>query len=118
MTPDLIHGDAPEIVLGQEALIAPGVRGYMIDEGEALWVPLVVSEHPGTGDVSRFLDALPRDRTVKFPTIISPRLEGMLARRGFLRSVEDVEIAGWGIESIEVWTRIAASALPLSQEAE
>jgi hypothetical protein len=95
------HSDPTEIIPGQEPQIAPGVRGCMIDDGGALWVPLIFADRPGTGDVGRFLDSLPRHRTVKFPTVLSRRLEGMLQRRGFRPTVEDTPELG----PVEVWTR-------------
>lgn len=82
--------------------LAPGVLGYAVETDEALFVPAIMAERPGRGDVGRFLDSLPRDRTVKVPAVLSPRLAGMLDRRGFKRKVEwAAEFA----EYVEVWVR-------------
>jgi len=68
--------------------LAPGVYGYTMEHEGALYVPLLVAENPGTGQVRAYLDSLPRDRTVKFPCVISSILEAALLRRGFVPSVE------------------------------
>lgn len=87
--------------------LAPGVQGYTLDLEGQLWVPLVISEDPGQGNVSRYLDNLPRNRTVRFPNVISPRLERMLERRGF-RLVFDIT-EEWG--AVPVWERAGEDAL-------
>ena len=82
--------------------LAPGVVGYTVDVGPDLYVPLIEASKPGSGDVGRYLDSLPRDRRVVVPNVISARLEGMLARRGFSATVEwaaDFE------EYVEIWER-------------
>ena len=71
-----------------EQLLAPGVRGHYFDTPEGIYIPVITADHPGSGDVSRFLDALPKDRPVKFPTVISGKLRGMLLRRGFIDGQE------------------------------
>lgn len=71
------------IIPGQEPLLAPGVRGYTVECDGELWIPVVFAEREGAGDVGRYLDTLPKDKTVIFPTVLSARLEGMLKRRGF-----------------------------------
>lgn len=69
---------------GQEPEIAPGVRGYVMEDQKGVfWIPLIRASTPGNGDVGRFLDDLPTDRSIVFPTILSPKLQGMLHRRGF-----------------------------------
>lgn len=55
----------------------------------ALWVPLVIAEKPGNGDVGRYLDSLPGDRRVVFPNVISDVLIGMLKRRGFTEVINE-----------------------------
>lgn len=93
----------PELLtLGQEPEIALGVRGYTIEHNDALYVPLVIATRPGEGDVARFLDGLPVDRTVKFPNVINRQLAGMLHRRGFRLTHEFDETLG---ESVAVWVR-------------
>ena len=65
--------------MGNEPEIAPGVRGYAIESDGWIFIPLVIGA--GDGSVGRFLDSV-TPRCV-FPTVISPRLRGMLERRGF-----------------------------------
>lgn len=76
--------------------LAPGVIGYTVEHAGALYIPMIEAEHAGSGAVGRYLDSLPRDRTVKVPTVISARLAGMLERRGFQ------EVAEWAPEVGEV----------------
>ena len=71
------------IAMGETEL-APGVWGYTVENEQGLWVPIINAENPGSGDVSRYLDGLPKDRPVHFPCVISERLAGMLLRRGFV----------------------------------
>lgn len=72
-----------------EPVIGVGVRGAAFDLPTGIYIPLIRAEREGSGDVGRFLDALPRDRRVVFPGVISQRLRGMLERRGFVNAVED-----------------------------
>lgn len=74
---------------GQEPLLFKGVRGCAFDLPAGIYIPMVRAERPGSGDVSRFLDALPRDQRVVFPTVISPKLAEMLLRRGFFETTDD-----------------------------
>jgi len=73
---------------GHEPRLAPGVRGYTVWSHGELYVPLVIAEREGSGDVGRYLDTLPLDRVVKFPSVLSERLAGMLLRRGFAPATE------------------------------
>jgi len=73
---------------GHEPRLAPGVRGYTVWSHGELYVPLVIADHEGRGDVARYLDTLPTDRVVKFPTVVSVRLIDMLLRRGFAWATE------------------------------
>ena len=82
--------------------LAEGVVGYSIEDGGATCFPVVDSTERGKGHVSRFLDGLPKDRTIKFPTVISPILRGMLTRRGFKIVKEWAEEFG---EHAEVFVR-------------
>lgn len=68
---------------GIERELAPGVLGYTFAEPDTTYVPLVIAKNPGNGDVSRWLDSLPRDRSYCFPNVINATLDGMLRRRGF-----------------------------------
>lgn len=76
------------ITLGAEPLLAPGVRGTAFDTPAGIYIPLITADDEGSGAVGAFLDALPTDRRVVFPNVISARLEGMLVRRGFTPGVE------------------------------
>lgn len=71
-----------------EELLAAGVYGSRFDTPEGIYLPVISAARPGTGDVGRFLDALPKDRRVVFPTVMSPILRGMLLRRGFADALE------------------------------
>lgn len=70
-------------VPGDEPLLAEGVRGHAFNEPNGIWIPVIYAITPGSGDVSRFLDRLPRERAVWFPSVINAQLAAMLARRGF-----------------------------------
>jgi hypothetical protein len=89
-----------ELILGEEPELAPGVRGYSVDVDGELYIPLVIAEKPGNGDVGRFLNSLPVDKIVKFPNVLNRRLAGMLHRRGFVTHVEDSELG-----LVKVWVR-------------
>lgn len=80
-------------------LLAPGVRGWAIEQGARIAIPMMIAERPGSGDVGRFLDSLSARCVI--PCVISIRLEGMLWRRGFRPTVERDE-AG---DLIDVWRR-------------
>lgn len=67
--------------IGEEGLIAPGVRGYAVLWRGKIYIPAIIAEKEGSGDVGRFLDSL-SPRCV-IPTVTSRRLMGMLIRRGF-----------------------------------
>lgn len=61
--------------------LAPGVRGFAEYRGDEIYIPLIVAEVKGNGDVGRFLDGLtPRCVIIE---VTSPRLEEMLKRRGW-----------------------------------
>ena len=71
------------VVPGQEPEIAPGVHGIAFDMTSGIYIAMVRASQEGNGDVSRFLDGLPRDRRVVFPNVIHTRLHRMLQKRGF-----------------------------------
>lgn len=75
------------IEMGQEPVLAPGVRGVLFDEDDGIWIAMIRAEKPGSGDVSRYLDALPEDRRVVFSNVLSERLSQMLVRRGYVEEV-------------------------------
>lgn len=76
---------------GKEPVLSVGVRGCALDLPEGIYIPLIRAEVPGDGRVGQFLDSLPRDRRVVFPTVISGKLAGMLTRRGFVDAYESGE---------------------------
>lgn len=73
---------------GEEPLVAPGVRAMVFDTPEGIYIPMIIADREGSGDVGRYLDSLPKDRRLVFPTVISARLRGMLERRGFRETTE------------------------------
>lgn len=80
-----IEGDP--IDMGNEPILAPGVRGVLFDRADGIWIPYIRAENPGSGDVGRYLDSLPTDRRILFPTVLSPRLREMLERRGYVHAM-------------------------------
>jgi hypothetical protein len=65
--------------------VADGVLAHVLDNGVWVEVRGVLSDTPRIpGAVGRWLDTLPHDRRVIVPAVISDRLRGMLARRGFV----------------------------------
>lgn len=81
--------------------LAPGVLGYTVEQGGALYVPFIMAETEGSGDVGRYLDSLPTDRSVRFPNVTSDRLRGMLYRRGYAPVWEYAEEFGEYVEVVE-----------------
>lgn len=65
-------------------LLAPGVVGVILDEPHLLHLFWLEALHPGRGEVSHYLDQLPRDKTIHAHTVLNPKMKGMLARRGFV----------------------------------
>ncbi len=94
----------PEILeMGKEPILGLGVRGYIVEEHDAIYIPLIIADKPGNGDVGRYLDSLSRSRTIRIPNVLNPILEGMLERRGFCLTIEDDPDYG----AVEVWERKA-----------
>jgi hypothetical protein len=63
--------------------LAPGVKGFAYQQGDEVWITLIVADKKGAGDVGRFLDRLsPRCVIVD---VTSKRLEAMLVRRGWVK---------------------------------
>lgn len=93
--------------MGEEKL-AEGVYGCIFDTPEGIYIPVITAGDPGNGDVGRFLDSLPRDRDVKFPCVISPILDGMLRRRGF---VDGKEFSEEFQEDVEMLVRARTGAV-------
>ena len=92
--------------LAELDLLGPGVRGYAQEHRGELWVSVVWAEREGSGDVGRWLDTLPKDRTVVFSRVLSARLAGMLDRRGFRPEVVLADVQG-GQEVLETYVRRA-----------
>lgn len=86
--------------LGLE-LIAPGVAGYGVQTKEAIYFPVIEALHPGNGDVGRWLDSLPTDRTIRIPDVLNPKLRGMLERRGYVPVFEYAEEFEEDVEVME-----------------
>ena len=84
--------------------LAPGVEGYLVAHKGVVHYPLVLATHEGNGDVSRWLDSLPTTLTLKFPCVLSVKLQGMLMRRGFVPVTEWVDEIE---EEVEFYTREA-----------
>lgn len=82
------------IIPGREPYLAPGVRGYAVKSKGAIYIPVIVADKPGNGDVRRFLDSLPTDQTIRFPCVISPVLAAALERRGFVATKEEDKRTG------------------------
>lgn len=94
-----LHVERPDLLLD---VLAPGVYGKRFAGPEGTYFPIIYAAQAGSGAVSRFLDALPKDRVMKFPCVVSSRLQGMLQRRGFRRTLE------WSPEAeeyVDVWVR-------------
>lgn len=73
---------------GREPELAPGVKGYAVEDDGWIWIPVIIAESEGAGDVGRFLDAVEPDRTVVVPNVLHPKLWGMLERRGWARACD------------------------------
>lgn len=79
-----------------------GVYGYSVETENGLYIPVVQAQHEGNGDVGRWLDSLPTDRRIVFASVFSPRLAGMLERRGWTFIEELNPRAG---EMVPCWQR-------------
>ncbi len=86
--------------------IGAAAGGYAIEVDNAIYIPVIWMATQGQGEGGRFLDALPIDRTIKVPAVLSTVLAGMLERRGF--TVEH-EWAEHFQEWVEVYVRRAAA---------
>lgn len=90
---------------GDEPFLAPGVRGYAISSATGwTYIPLIIAEKQGSGDVGRFLDSLAKCCCI--PNVNSPRLRGMLERRGYITRVESfIDSKDETVEWCEVYYR-------------
>lgn len=84
----------PALVAAMDRLFVPlaaGVEGLTSDVGPVLEVAGIRAAEPRIpGAVGAWLDTLPTDRPVAVPFVVSDRLAGMLARRGFVEWVDDL----------------------------
>jgi hypothetical protein len=98
---------ANRLLKGQLEELAPGLRGYTVEVDGALYIPMVMADEPGSGALSAYLDSLPHDKTIKFPTVISRILREALERRGYVERVERVKDGPLAGEIAQVWVRDA-----------
>ena len=69
--------------------LAEGVWGVTHEaKGGTVTIWWLEAALEGSGAVGRYLDSLPRDRTVYVQEVLNPRLGGMLQRRGFTRAFD------------------------------
>lgn len=100
--PPIIESGSP-MSLTLATPIAPGVFGYAIEDKGRIFIPDIHAEKEGSGDVGRFLDSL-HPRCV-IANVVSSRLRGMLLRRGWKETFEEVpEDQGGG--TCDVWVRL------------
>ncbi len=88
----------------EDLVLAPGVRGFAVERGGLIWIPLIIAHEEGRGDVGRLLDSL--SSRCRIVTVTSDRLEGMLRRRGWTReygAVEDLAARGSAFET-DIWS--------------
>jgi len=78
--------------------LAPGVFGYAIESGGAVYIPAIRATREGSGAVGKFLDAL--TSRCRIPSVVSERLRGMLVRRRWKATEEYDPRFG---ESVEVY---------------
>lgn len=93
--PAELVGHEPDPSDPLDALLLSMMRDGCVPDGDCLvhvldngvWVEvrgIMAAEPRVPGAVGAWLDALPRDRRVIVPAVISARLAGMLRRRGFV----------------------------------
>ena len=82
----------PERAWHQTTQLAPGVRGFTFEKEGLIFIPLIVAEREGSGDVGRFLDRLSARCVII--DVTSPRLEGILTRRGYRNVIDDWWVRG------------------------
>lgn len=85
---------------GEEDWLWPGVRGYAVEAKGKIYIPLIIAEPAGEGNVGRFLDSLSYRCVI--PNVTSKRLEGMLERRGWAVHTESDPKEG----TCEVWSQV------------
>lgn len=82
--------------------LAPGVHGSAFAAFGRVFIPHIVADKEGSGDVGRFLDSL--DASCVIVCVVSDRLRGMLQRRGWRSSLEPTD-DGTGTSVIDMWVR-------------
>lgn len=82
--------------------LGPGVMGWAVDRGnDVIYIEQLRAVKEGNGDVGRFLDSLPANALIW--NVTSARLEGMLRRRGWIKTVERKRVyLGW---VIDIWCK-------------
>lgn len=72
-------------ILEDLVLLGVGVEGVKVlsDDEDVTYFPIIMATKPGSGDVGRWLDALPKHKTYRIPGVINAKLAGMLTRRGW-----------------------------------
>jgi hypothetical protein len=92
--PPISMGEMPDAFWMATTQLAPGVKGHTFVKGAVIFIPLIVAEREGSGDVGRFLDRLSARCIIM--SVSSERLRGMLARRGWKMGL---------IQQIDYWMR-------------
>ena len=69
--------------------LAPGIDGYIIAEGDTVYLPHIEVHDPGKGRCQAYLAQLEaRYKAVKVPTVLSSILEHILKKRGYKLTIE------------------------------
>ena len=86
------------VIKPQAMPLAPGVIGRAFSLDGRIFIPLIVAQKEGSGDVGRFLDSL----TVRcaIVCVTSERLRGMLKRRGWKETFEPSDDG-----EVDIWVR-------------
>lgn len=82
--------------------IEPNIEGYAVECGEnGIYVPLLFSKKENEGNINRLIVKLKLQYPlIKFPNVLSPKLQIMLIRQGFKLTTE---YSSEYEENIEVW---------------
>lgn len=105
LTLEVLHNDSALHWMGAPQLLFPGVMGLTVKRRGTISVVFIMSVEEGRGHVSRYIDHLKQKYSViRFPNIISKRLENMLVKRGF-EHVEEWDTFYGGIADVYVWRK-------------
>lgn len=97
---------AHRMAITRDVLVAPGVLAWVFDKGAAgIEVKHVLSVREGSGDVGRWIDSLAPCRKIVVPNVTSPRLMGMLTRRGYGERQRAAEITQTELVWMDVMVR-------------